>query len=132
MAKILYLEDDGMTRNGLVMNFGDDFEIEAHASPTEVPDNIDRSKPSYDLILTDKSMPGESGIEFARRVREAGGTLPIILLSGEGFQSIRDANPGFDDLNIEYVQKGLRSEVLLKKIDSQLHRRAKGDFGQSH
>ncbi|MGF1530261.1 MAG: response regulator [Puniceicoccaceae bacterium] len=37
---------------------------------------------AFDLIITDYLMPGTSGLAMARRVRAAGYTLPIVLLSG--------------------------------------------------
>lgn len=36
----------------------------------------------FDLIVTDHTMPGMTGVELARRLAEAGVTTPIILLSG--------------------------------------------------
>lgn len=37
---------------------------------------------SVDLVLTDLLMPGLSGLELARKIKERCPTLPIILLSG--------------------------------------------------
>lgn len=38
----------------------------------------------YDLVITDRSMPGLSGDELARRVRESDSKIPIIMLTGYG------------------------------------------------
>jgi CheY-like chemotaxis protein len=36
----------------------------------------------YDLLVTDNQMPRLTGIELIERIREAGGSLPVIIVSG--------------------------------------------------
>ena len=36
----------------------------------------------YDLVLTDYSMPGASGIEVARAIRRAGRRSPVLIITG--------------------------------------------------
>ena len=36
-----------------------------------------------DLVITDYSMPGETGISFAKRLREGGFEKPIVLITGD-------------------------------------------------
>ena len=38
----------------------------------------------FDLVITDQSMPGLSGTDFARRIRDVSPDLPLILVSGFG------------------------------------------------
>ena len=38
--------------------------------------------PAGDCVLSDISMPGMSGIELVRRLKERGARLPIILMTG--------------------------------------------------
>lgn len=38
--------------------------------------------PPFDLLVTDQSMPGMSGLELADRLRNTGETLPIVLYTG--------------------------------------------------
>jgi len=48
---------------------------------------------SYDLLITDNSMPKLSGVELVKKLRSAGMTLPIILASGELPTEELDRNP---------------------------------------
>jgi CheY-like chemotaxis protein len=45
---------------------------------------------SFDLVITDLSMEGMSGLELAREVRRTDGTTPIVLLSGWAIQQDED------------------------------------------
>lgn len=52
---------------------------------------------SYDLLITDQSMPGMSGEELAQKVKQFCPTAPVILLTGFGGGSADDdCPPGID------------------------------------
>jgi two-component system KDP operon response regulator KdpE len=72
-----------------------------------------------DLIVTDLSMPGMSGIELCRAVRERS-QVPIIVLSvrGEEKTKIEALDAGADD----YVTKPFSVNELLARVRSNLRR----------
>lgn len=41
---------------------------------------------SFDLYLLDNWLPGGSGVEVCRRIRESGDTSPVVFYSGAGSQ----------------------------------------------
>lgn len=55
-------------------------EVVARGSGGEALDALRRG-PDFDLLLTDHEMPGSDGVALAQAAREAGFTLPIVLLS---------------------------------------------------
>ena len=59
---------------------------------------------TYDAIISDYEMPGMNGIEFLKKVRKSGNTLPFILFTGRGREEvvIQALNEGADF----YLQKG--------------------------
>ncbi|NMB77892.1 MAG: PAS domain S-box protein [Methanomicrobiales archaeon] len=59
---------------------------------------------TYDAIISDYLMPGMDGIEFLKRVRGSGNTIPFILFTGKGREEvvIQALNEGADF----YLQKG--------------------------
>jgi two-component system KDP operon response regulator KdpE len=72
-----------------------------------------------DLIITDLSMPGMSGVELCRAVRERSQT-PIIVLSvrGEEKSKIEALDAGADD----YVTKPFSVNELLARVRANLRR----------
>jgi two-component system, OmpR family, KDP operon response regulator KdpE len=78
-----------------------------------------------DLILLDVNMPGVSGLETCREIREKS-DVPIIMLtirSGER-DKVEALDAGADD----YVVKPFGIEELLARIRAALRRAAAGDF----
>ncbi|HUH79533.1 MAG TPA: response regulator [Methanoregula sp.] len=59
---------------------------------------------NYDAIISDYQMPGMNGIEFLKKVRNAGNAIPFILFTGRGREEIviQALNEGADF----YLQKG--------------------------
>jgi two-component system phosphate regulon response regulator PhoB len=77
-----------------------------------------------DLILLDWMLPGQSGIEFARRLKADRHTrdIPIIMLTarGEEMDRVRGLESGADD----YVTKPFSPRELMARIKAVLRRRA--------
>jgi DNA-binding NarL/FixJ family response regulator len=80
--RILLVDDHPMTREGLATNLNrqKDLVVCGEASnPAEAMSALSRSKP--DLMVTDMTMPGRSGIEFIKDVHAMLPDLPILVLS---------------------------------------------------
>jgi len=81
-----------------------------------------------DLIVTDLSMPGMSGVELCRAVRERS-PIPIIVLSvrGEEKHKVEALDAGADD----YVTKPFNVNELLARVRANLRRAAAGETTSS-
>ena len=80
--RLLLVDDHPMTREGLaaIINRQPDLEVCAEAgSPAEAMSLLPRLKP--DLMVTDMTMPGRSGIEFIKDVHAMLPELLILVLS---------------------------------------------------
>jgi DNA-binding NarL/FixJ family response regulator len=80
--RILLVDDHPMTREGVaaIINRQTDLEVCCEASnPAEAMSELSKSKP--DLMVTDMTMPGRSGIEFLKDVHALLPELPILVLS---------------------------------------------------
>ncbi|PSN05724.1 DNA-binding response regulator [filamentous cyanobacterium CCP5] len=73
-----------------------------------------------DLILLDWMMPGLSGVELCRRLRQTGVSVPIILITAK--DEISDRVEGLDAGADDYVVKPFSIEELLARVRAHLRR----------
>jgi DNA-binding NarL/FixJ family response regulator len=81
-ARIVVVDDHPMTRAGVVqlINGQPDMQVRAEAgSPAQAFEATARELP--DLLLTDMTMPGRSGVEFIKDILAVHPKLPILILS---------------------------------------------------
>lgn len=73
-----------------------------------------------DLVVLDLMMPGEDGLAICRRLRAAGETVPIIMLTAKGdpVDRILGLEMGADD----YLAKPFTPRELVARIDAVLRR----------
>jgi len=123
--RILLVEDDAKLA-ALIADFlrvqGLDVEIEANGS--EAVDRILQNPPS--LVVLDIMLPGEDGLSICKRLRAAGFSRPILMLTArsEDDDHILGLELGADD----YVNKPVRPQVLLARIRALLRRRSEADL----
>ena len=74
----------------------------------------------YDLLLLDMVLPGMTGLEILRSVRNVRPTLPVIILSarGEERDRVKGLKLGADD----YVVKPFSVDELLARVEAVLRR----------
>jgi PAS domain S-box-containing protein len=104
MYSVLYVDDDQLLLDlcRSYLEKSGDFRIEITNS---APDAIEKIKnTSYDAIVSDYQMPEMDGIEFLKKVRESGNSIPFIIFTGKGREEvvIEAINSGADS----YIQKG--------------------------
>ncbi len=57
--------------------------------------------PPFDLIITDHKMPGMDGVEFARHLRNAGVTTPILMLTSNPAMLREGATEGLIEMTLQ-------------------------------
>lgn len=75
-------------------------------------------------IVTDVSMPGMSGIDLLRRLKELGVGIPVIVITGHG--DIALAVEAMKIGAVDFIEKPFDDEVLLASVKSALGRWEKG------
>ncbi len=121
--RILIIEDEAAIREMLgysLMKEG--YSCEEAADVDQARTLIHANKP--DLILLDWMLPGMSGIDYARRLRNDSSTqnIPIIMLTAKGEEAdkVRGLDTGADD----YITKPFSTKELLARLRAVLRRYA--------
>ena len=111
--RILIVEDEP-DLNGLLKKLLED---EHYAAVTwfdgeEALDYVEAAE--YDGIILDIMLPSLSGLEVLRRIRAAGKTVPVLLLTAKG--SVEDRVRGLDAGADDYLVKPFAAEELLARM----------------
>jgi DNA-binding response OmpR family regulator len=117
-AHILAVDDDPSVLKMIVDYLGDnDMRVTALASGREVRETMVRE--TIDLVVLDLRLPGEDGMEIARRLRGDSG-IPIIMLTGRKDEAdkVMSLELGADD----YLTKPFSPRELLARIRALLRR----------
>jgi len=118
-AHILAVDDDPSVRQMIADYLGDnDMRVTAIASGKTIADLMARD--TIDLVVLDLRLPGEDGMEIARRLRAEFSGLPIIMLTGRKDEADRvmGLELGADD----YLTKPFSPRELLARIRALLRR----------
>jgi len=119
--RLLLVEDEP----GLVLTLTDRLKSEGYevASATDGPAGLDRAtRESWDVILLDVMLPGASGFDVCRDLRQRGVTTPVIMLTARGqvVDKVLGLKLGADD----YLTKPFEMLELLARVEGQLRRRS--------
>ena len=118
---ILVVDDD----ETILMNFEFQLESEGYSVDTaesgEIAIEILNKNSSYDLVITDLRMYGESGVDVIKRVMEVNASIPVMIMSGFG-----DDSPMFQEAMklkpCAHAFKPFTEEELLGKVRKCLER----------
>jgi sigma-B regulation protein RsbU (phosphoserine phosphatase) len=128
-ARLLVVDDDENNRDMLSRRLARrGFDVEMAADGFQALDAINtagRDRPPFDLVLLDIEMPGLSGLDVLRVVRERHGStrLPIVIATARHDREdiVQAMGLGAND----YVTKPLDFAVVLARVEAQLsHKRA--------
>lgn len=118
LPHVLAVDDDPDLRALLVDYLsGNDMRVSAVASGAEAREVLARD--TVDLIVLDVRLPGEDGMQIARRLRE-GSNIPILMLTGRAEEADRvmGLELGADD----YLTKPFSTRELLARLRALLRR----------
>jgi len=117
--RVLVVEDDAAIRRGLVdaLRFAGYEVLQAANGQDGMKEAL---RATYDLLLLDLILPGQSGFEILKAVREARPTLPVVILTARGDEDdrIKGLRLGADD----YVVKPFSVRELLARVEAVLRR----------
>ena len=125
--KILLVEDDPAISKLISWGLRDE-RIDVDAAPDGMTGIRMAAAGAYDLVILDLLLPGRTGEEVCKQLRNAGFTMPIIILTALGdLQSkVRLFNLGADD----YITKPFEFDELYARIRA-LMRKQKIELGNT-
>jgi two-component system, OmpR family, response regulator len=118
-AHILAIDDDPSVLRMIVDYLGDnEMRVTGLGSGSEIAGVMARD--TIDLLVLDLRLPGEDGMQIARKIREGSAGLPIIMLTGRRDEAdrIMGLELGADD----YLTKPFSPRELLARIRALLRR----------
>lgn len=121
--KILVIEDDIWISEMLKIGFtANKYEVDLAFDGIQ---GIAKAKEtSYDVIITDVMMPGKSGIEVCKEIRELDTTIPVIMLTA--LESTDDKVLGFDAGADDYIVKPFDFRELMARLKALTRRKLPG------
>lgn len=119
MAKILLVEDDLLVGEAVI----DVLDLSNHTVDwiKDGREGLERLVHfEYELAILDWNLPGLSGIEICQEYRKNGGSLPVMMLTGNDlvFQKVEGLDSGADD----YLTKPFLPQELTARVRALLRR----------
>ncbi|MBK8906546.1 MAG: response regulator transcription factor [Rhodospirillales bacterium] len=118
-ATIFIVDDDEADRcslAALIESHG--FQSRSYASATAFLD--DRVASQRGCLLVDVQMPEMGGLLLQRRMREAGMSMPVIVMTA--FGDVPTAVQAMKDGAVDFIEKPFREEALLAAVQAALDR----------
>ncbi len=122
--RILIVEDEDALALGLKFNFEQEGYDVIHAGdgPTALRHFQDEKTP-VDVVILDVMMPGMSGYETCKAIRQIDELVPILMLSARSLSE--DRTLGFDAGTDQYMTKPFKLPELLSRVRNLLSRSAR-------
>ncbi len=129
--RLLIVEDEPAMADGLKFNFesegydvsvaGDGFRaLELFEETCRPPDDGKERPPAFDAIVLDLMLPGMSGYETCRRIRELDPHVPVLVLSARTLAE--DRMLAFDAGTDQYLTKPFELAELLNRVRNVIER----------
>jgi two-component system response regulator FixJ len=113
-------DDEGLRESLLFLLRTAGIEVQGHASATDFLEVL--STASLGCIVSDVRMPGMTGIELLRRLKELKIAVPVIVVTGHGDVPLAVEAMKFGA--VDFLEKPFDDEVLLASVRAALQQRA--------
>jgi len=120
MAEILVVDDDDIIRETLCELLSLDHACQTAVTAEEALAKLEAQ--AFDVVLTDVSMPGLSGLELLNRVVQLYPGTPVIIISGLSDQEQAQSLIGLGAF--DYLLKPFRLEVVEDSVRRAIEHRS--------
>lgn len=118
--KLLVIDDEPAIREGVRRILeSDSYKVETFASGHAALERIKQE--SFDLVITDLKMPGISGMDVLKSIKEIQPDLPVIFITG--YSSVDSAVEVMKLGAVDYIAKPFTPDEMLQTIKTALEQR---------
>lgn len=119
-AQLMVVDDDPMFRESLTQNLKDDgYDVADFGEGQPALDYLQNGG-TADLVVLDWRMPGMTGIQLLRAMRDNGIEVPVIFLTVLGDQIYEEA--ALHHGAVDFVEKSRSLSILKKRIELSVRR----------
>ncbi|RIK82586.1 MAG: DNA-binding response regulator [Planctomycetota bacterium] len=119
MTHILVVEDEEHLAVGIKFNLeAEGYRVTAVGDGPSALESIERN--GVDLVILDLMLPGMSGYAVCEKLRQAGKTLPVLMLTARTLAE--DRKRGFDVGADQYMMKPFDLDELMSRVKNLLAR----------
>ncbi|MBL8888680.1 MAG: response regulator transcription factor [Planctomycetaceae bacterium] len=113
--RILLVEDEQHLAFGIEFNLKRaGYEVVVEMDGQSADRRLTEQAPLFDLVILDLMLPGLNGYDICRRLRKAGGQMPVLILSARSLPE--DRTRGFEVGADQYLTKPFDLEELLTRV----------------
>ncbi len=120
--RVLVVDDDKVTRRALELILGAEFDVTILESGNKAVDHIQQDM-DFDVVSLDLNMPGMSGIETLKEIKQHSPTTEVLLVTA--FQDIESAKQALKLGAYDYIEKPINKNAYRQSIRQGVRRRQK-------
>jgi len=121
VSRILIVEDEKHLADGLRFNLeAEEHEVEVAYDGEHGLELLHDANAPFDAVVLDVMLPGKSGFEVAKELRQQKRYVPILMLTARGRSE--DVLTGFEAGADDYLQKPFELDILLARLRALLRR----------
>ena len=111
---VLVVDDHATTRQTIArMLEAGGFTVEQASSGSEALEQLERNSESIDMVLSDVTMPGMSGIDLSYHIRERYPSIPVAIVSGDVSDLERSI---IGRAEVPFIKKPFHAESLFSAV----------------
>ena len=119
--RILIVEDEEALAKGLKFNFEQEgYQVAVAADGPTGLETFRQAAPPFDLVILDLMLPGMSGYETCRNMRQTNQQIPVLVLSARTLS--QDKALAFDAGSDQYMTKPFALPELLSRVRNLIER----------
>jgi len=121
MAKILIVEDEAHLAEGVQFNLRAEGHESRIVTDAETAETLLQNGHGFDAVVLDVMLPGMSGYDLAKSLRDRGEYVPILMLTARNRS--QDVMRGFASGADDYLPKPFELGILIARVNGLLRRK---------